>query len=101
MPQTGMCHRWRDTEARYCSIFQVMDASGSGSYSVIIQGMQWVHDYVTANNIQGAVVTLSVGGERSTSMNAAVDDLAAVSITQASNTCKCDCGNCDCGISPD
>lgn len=59
---------------------KVMGDDGSGSYSDIIAGMNWVQSFVKANNITSAVVNLSVGGPRSASLNDATAQLAAAGI---------------------
>ncbi|KAL6763457.1 peptidase S8/S53 domain-containing protein [Haematococcus lacustris] len=56
---------------------KVLDAQGSGSYSNIISGMGWVKNFVLQNNIRQAVVVMSLGGPRASSLNDAVEDLAA------------------------
>jgi hypothetical protein len=63
----------------WCGALQVMGADGSGSYSDIIAGMQWVRSHVQRNGYRGAVVTMSIGGPRAASLNDAVEDLARVS----------------------
>ncbi|GFH06242.1 Kazal-like domain-containing protein [Haematococcus lacustris] len=55
---------------------KVLDAQGSGSYSNIISGMGWVKNFVLQNNIRQAVVVMSLGGPRASSLNDAVEDLA-------------------------
>ena len=51
---------------------QVLDNKGSGSYSGIINGLKWVQNHVAMNDIGTAVVNMSLGGPRSTSLNEAV-----------------------------
>jgi hypothetical protein len=57
---------------------QVMAADGSGSYSDIIAGLQWVKAHVQRNGYRQAVVSMSIGGPRAASLNDAVEDLARV-----------------------
>jgi hypothetical protein len=59
---------------------QVLDSSGSGSYSTIISGMGWVKNYVANNNIASAVVSLSISGPMSQAFNDAVQSLVNVSL---------------------
>jgi hypothetical protein len=59
---------------------QVMDATGAGSFSTIIRGLQWVKEYAAVAGLRAAVANLSIGGTRSASMNDAVEDLAAAGI---------------------
>jgi len=60
---------------------KVLSDSGSGSYSAIINGMRWVSDHAKNNGIQAAVVNMSLGGPRSTSLNDAVESLVRSGIT--------------------
>jgi hypothetical protein len=57
---------------------KVMAADGSGSYSNIIAGLQWVKGHVQRNGYRQAIVSLSIGGPRAASLNDAVEDLAKV-----------------------
>jgi len=50
---------------------RVLDCSGSGSTSGIIASLDWIE----TNFVSPAVVTMSLGGSFSASMNAAVDSL--------------------------
>ncbi|GFH11622.1 uncharacterized protein HaLaN_07152 [Haematococcus lacustris] len=59
---------------------KVLDAQGSGSYSNIISGLGWVKNYVQQNGIRQAVAVMSLGGPRASSLNDAVEDLAASGI---------------------
>jgi len=47
---------------------RVLDNSGSGSYSGVIKGI----DYVAANGVQGDVANMSLGGPRNAALNDAV-----------------------------
>jgi subtilisin family serine protease len=51
---------------------RVLDCSGSGSYSAIIAGVDWVR----TNRINPAVANMSLGGGYSSSLNTAVNNLA-------------------------
>ena len=53
---------------------------GVGSYSNIIRGMGWVKDYVAQRGIKSAVVSISLSGSNSPSLNAAVQSLVNVSV---------------------
>lgn len=59
---------------------QVLDSSGSGSYSNIISGLGWVKNHVRNNGYRQAVAVMSLGGPRSQSLNDAVEDLVAVGV---------------------
>jgi aqualysin 1 len=50
---------------------RVMNCSGSGSYSGIIAGLDWI----AATHVKPAVANLSIGGGVSSSLNRAVDNL--------------------------
>ena len=51
---------------------KVLANDGSGAYSNIISGLRWVKEDVNANGGWPAVVSLSLGGDRSKSMDDAV-----------------------------
>jgi subtilisin family serine protease len=56
---------------------RVLDCSGSGSWSGVISGIDWV-----AKNASGpAVANLSLGGGASSAVDEAIDDLAASGVT--------------------
>eukprot|EP00887_Chlorella_sp_A99_P000109 scaffold16.g109.t1 len=55
---------------------KVMGDDGSGSYSNIIAGMQWVRNHVARNGWRG-VVSMSLGGPASTALNDAAEQLVA------------------------
>lgn len=58
---------------------RVLDCGGSGSFSGIIAGVDWV----AANASRPAVANLSLGGGFSSAVNRAVDDLAASGVFTA------------------
>ncbi|WP_341273989.1 S8 family peptidase [Krasilnikovia cinnamomea] len=58
---------------------RVLDCNGSGSYSAIIAGVDWV----TTHAAKPAVANMSLGGSRSTALNAAVANSIAAGITYA------------------
>jgi aqualysin 1 len=58
---------------------RVLDCSGSGSWSGIIAGIDWV----TANHISPAVANMSLGGGFSTAVNQAVSNSIAAGVTYA------------------
>jgi len=71
---------------------RVLDCTGSGTYTGIIAGLNWI----AANNPVGtpAVVSMSLGGSVSTALNAAIASLASQNITSVvaagnSNTDAC------------
>ena len=73
---------------------RVLDCRGSGSYSAIIAGIDWV----TAHAVKPAVANLSLGGGVSSALNAAVTKSIAAGVTYAVAA-----GNDDknaCGYSP-
>lgn len=55
---------------------RVLDNSGSGSYSGVIKGI----DYVALNGVKGDVANMSLGGGYSATLNAAVETAAAKGI---------------------
>jgi subtilisin family serine protease len=59
----------------------VLGCNGSGSFSNIISGINWVKNHVTQNSIKKAVVNMSIGGNRSSILNDAVSDLVKSGIT--------------------
>ena len=70
---------------------RVLNCKGSGSYSAIIRGIDWV----TRNAVRPAVANMSLGGTTSTTLNAAVKKSIAAGITYAvaagnddENACK-------------
>ena len=55
---------------------KVLDASGGGSNSGVLQGMQFVVDDVKKNNRAGkAVMNMSLGGDKSEAINRAIEAL--------------------------
>eukprot|EP00775_Hariotina_reticulata_P008272 gene8272-8460_t len=60
---------------------KVMGADGSGSYSNIIAGMQWVKAHKQRNGYTSAVISMSLVGPRAASLNDAIADMQAAGIT--------------------
>jgi subtilisin family serine protease len=58
---------------------RVLDCGGSGSYSAIIAGIDWV----TKNAVKPAVANMSIGGSLSPALNAAVTRSIASGVTYA------------------
>jgi subtilisin family serine protease len=58
---------------------RVLDCNGSGSYSAIIAGIDWV----TKHAVKPAVANMSIGGSVSSSLNAAVTRSIAAGVTYA------------------
>jgi subtilisin family serine protease len=58
---------------------RVLDCKGSGSYSAIIDGIDWV----TKNAVKPAVANMSLGGPVSSALNAAVARSIAAGVTYA------------------
>jgi subtilisin family serine protease len=58
---------------------RVLDCNGSGSYSAIIDGIDWV----TKNAVKPAVANMSLGGSVSSALNAAVARSIAAGVTYA------------------
>jgi subtilisin family serine protease len=58
---------------------RVLDCKGSGSYSAIIDGIDWV----TKNAVKPAVANMSLGGPASSALNAAVARSIAAGVTYA------------------
>jgi len=58
---------------------RVLDCRGSGSYSAIIAGVDWV----TRNAVKPAVANMSIGGPASSALNSAVAKSIAAGITYA------------------
>ncbi|MGH2829884.1 MAG: choice-of-anchor D domain-containing protein [Actinomycetota bacterium] len=58
---------------------RVLDCGGSGSYSQVIAGIDWV----TANAVHPAVANMSLGGSASTSLDNAVRNSIASGVTYA------------------
>jgi subtilisin family serine protease len=58
---------------------RVLDCKGSGSYSAIIAGVDWV----TKNAVKPAVANMSLGGSVSAALNAAVTRSIAAGVTYA------------------
>jgi subtilisin family serine protease len=58
---------------------RVLDCKGSGSYSAIIAGVDWV----TKNAVKPAVANMSIGGPVSSALNAAVTRSIAAGVTYA------------------
>lgn len=54
---------------------QVLGADGSGSFSNIIAGLHWVQSNVAANGNWPAVASLSLGGDKSQSLDDAVTEV--------------------------
>lgn len=57
---------------------QVLGDNGAGSYSNVIAGLAWVKQHVQANGNWPAVVSMSLGGSYSPSINEAASELIAV-----------------------
>lgn len=57
---------------------QVLGDNGAGSYSNVIAGLAWVKQHVEANGNWPAVVSMSLGGSYSPSINEAASELIAV-----------------------
>lgn len=60
---------------------KVLGDDGSGSYSAILNGLRWVVNHKTSNNIASAVVNMSLGGPRSSSLNDGVASTVAAGVT--------------------
>ena len=58
---------------------RVLDCSGSGSYSGIIAGVDWV----TKNRVLPAVANLSLGGSKSSTLNSAIQNSIAAGVVYA------------------
>jgi subtilisin family serine protease len=58
---------------------RVLDCTGSGSYSAIIAGVDWV----TTHAVKPAVANMSIGGTLSSALNAAVSKSIASGVTYA------------------
>ncbi|WP_067508809.1 S8 family peptidase [Actinoplanes sp. TFC3] len=58
---------------------RVLDCDGTGSYAAIIAGIDWV----TRNAVKPAVANMSVGGDRSATLNDAVTKSIASGVTYA------------------
>jgi subtilisin family serine protease len=58
---------------------RILDCTGSGAYSAIIAGVDWV----TAHAVKPAVANMSVGGTASSALNAAVTKSIASGVTYA------------------
>jgi len=58
---------------------RVLDCGGSGSYSGVIAGIDWV----TANRVLPAVANMSLGGSKSDALNAAVENSIAAGVVYA------------------
>ncbi|MGA5303510.1 S8 family serine peptidase [Nucisporomicrobium flavum] len=58
---------------------RVLDCTGSGSYSAIIAGVDWV----TRNAVKPAVANMSIGGPVSSALNSAVAKSIAAGVTYA------------------
>eukprot|EP00128_Syssomonas_multiformis_P010294 Colp12_sorted_trinity150504_noHs@10414 len=58
---------------------RVLDCSGSGTYSGVVAGMDWV----TANRVLPAVASMSLGGGYSSSLNAAVSRMVGAGVPVA------------------
>jgi subtilisin family serine protease len=59
---------------------KVLDDNGAGSYSAVIAGMRWAKNAAKSNRWKG-VVTLSLGGPRSRSMDDVVAELVSAGLT--------------------
>ncbi|KAF3762140.1 putative serine endopeptidase [Cryphonectria parasitica EP155] len=68
---------------------KVLDASGEGSYSGILSGIEYVVDTIKAGNLSGkAVVNMSLGGSKSQAINQAITAVriaGAVPVVAAGN----------------
>ncbi|PNW80783.1 hypothetical protein CHLRE_07g329500v5 [Chlamydomonas reinhardtii] len=60
---------------------KVCDSQGSGTYSNFISGLGWVKNHVQNNGIKQAVVSMSLSGPRSASLNDAIQDVVNNGIT--------------------
>jgi len=58
---------------------RVLDCSGSGSYSGIIAGVDWV----TKNRVLPAVANMSLGGSKSSTVNSAIQNSIAAGVVYA------------------
>ena len=58
---------------------RVLDCGGSGSYSGVIAGIDWV----TANRVLPAVANMSLGGSKSDALNTAVENSIAAGVVYA------------------
>jgi len=59
---------------------KVLGANGGGSFSGIIEGLRWVSQHVAANGGWPAVASLSLGGDRSKSIDDAVEAVVSAGI---------------------
>ena len=59
---------------------RVLSCGGSGSYSDIIAGLQWIKNHVRDNQFKSAVVNMSLAGPKSSQFNEAVEQLIAEGI---------------------
>ncbi|KHE84604.1 hypothetical protein GE21DRAFT_10172, partial [Neurospora crassa] len=60
---------------------KVLDGSGSGSNSGVLQGMQFVADTATSQKLGGkAVLNMSLGGGKSRAINSAINQIAAAGV---------------------
>lgn len=57
---------------------QVMDKDGVGRYSTVLDGLQWVSNHVALNGVASAVVVMSLAGNRSASVNEAINIIGEV-----------------------
>ena len=60
---------------------RVLDCRGSGTWSGVIAGIDWVADWATHNTPPRAVANMSLGGGKSTSVNAAVAGAVGKGVT--------------------
>jgi subtilisin family serine protease len=62
---------------------RVLSCSGSGSFSDVLEGMDWVAGQHSSNPGQKSVANMSLGGGRSNSINSAVQRMVEVGIVVA------------------
>ena len=85
---------WGVAKNAYVRAVKVLDCAGNGTWSDVIEGIDWVK----ANHIQPAVANISIQGPVMTSVNTAVNNLVAADVFVAVAA-----GNDNvnaCGISP-
>uniref|UniRef100_A0A383V4M1 Peptidase S8/S53 domain-containing protein n=1 Tax=Tetradesmus obliquus TaxID=3088 RepID=A0A383V4M1_TETOB len=59
---------------------KALGADGSGSFSNILAALNWVKNHKQRNNIQSAVIVMSLAGPKSQSLNDAIEAVAAAGI---------------------
>jgi subtilisin family serine protease len=85
---------------------KVLSCSGSGSYSAVIAGVDYVTDYVIDHGISGAVANMSLGGPVSAALDQAVQNSAAAGVLYAlaagnENVDACTTSPAHAGVVPD